>query len=106
MSNGNLGDLLRKAQEMGENLKAKQEELAQKEIEVSVGGDMVKMRFNGKCEALSISIQPEVIDANDPRMLEDLVLSAVNEGVRKSQQMMQEELSKLTGGLKIPGLTP
>ena len=105
MFDGNMGDLLKKAQEMGENLKAKQQELAKKEIEVSVGGEMIKMRFNGKGEALSISIKPEVIDPNDPRMLEDLVLSAVNEGVRRSQQLMQEEMSKMAGGLKIPGLT-
>ena len=105
MFDGNMGDLLKKAQQMGENLKAKQEELANREIEVSVGGEMIKMRFNGKGEALSISIQPEVINPADPRMLEDLVLSAVNEGVRRSQQVMQEEMSKLAGGLKIPGLT-
>ena len=105
MFEGNLGDLIRKAQQMGENLKAKQEELARKEFDVSVGGEMVKMRFNGKGEALSITIDPEVIDREDPRMLEDLVLSAVNEGVRESQRLMQEEMSKMAGGLNIPGLT-
>jgi len=105
MFDGNLGNLLKKAQEMGENLKAKQAELATKEIEVSVGGEMIQMRFNGKGEALSIKIKPEVIDPSDPRMLEDLVLSAVNEGVRRSQKMMQEEMAKMTGGLNIPGLT-
>ncbi|MCZ6474221.1 MAG: YbaB/EbfC family nucleoid-associated protein [SAR324 cluster bacterium] len=105
MFNGNIGDLIRKAQEMGENLKARQEELARKEFDVSVGGDMVKMRFNGKGEALSITIDPEVLDADDPRMLEDLVLSAVNEGIREGQKLMQEEMSKMAGGLKIPGLT-
>ena len=105
MFSGNLGDLIRKAQEMGENLKAKQEDLARKEFDVSVGGEMVKMRFNGKGEALSISIAPEVIDREDPRMLEDLVLSAVNQGIREGQRLMQEEMSKMAGGLKIPGLT-
>ncbi len=105
MFDGNLGDLLRKAQQMGESLKAKQEELAKKEFDVSVGGEMVKMRFNGKGEALSITISPEVIDRDDPRMLEDLVLSAVNEGIREGQRLMQEEMSKMAGGLKIPGLT-
>ena len=106
MFDGNLGDILKKAQEMGKNMKAKQAELAKMEFEVSVGGEMVKMRFNGRSEALSISIQPEAINPEDPRLLEDLVLSAVNEGVRRSQQMMQEELAKMTGGMKIPGLTP
>ena len=105
MFDGNLGDLLRKAQQMGESLKAKQEELAKIEFDVSVGGEMVKMRFNGKGEALSITISPDVIDREDPRMLEDLVLSAVNEGIREGQRQMQEEMSKMAGGLKIPGLT-
>ncbi len=105
MFDGNLGDILRKAQQMGEELKTKQAELAKQEFDISVGGEMVKMRFNGKGEALSISIQPEVIDPKDPRMLEDLVLSAVNEGLRRSQQLTQEEMGKLAGGLKIPGLT-
>lgn len=105
MFDGNLGDLLRKAQQMGENLKAKQDELAQKEFDVSVGGEMVKMRFNGKGEALSIAIAAEVIDPKDPRMLEDLVLSAVNQGIQEGQRLMQEEVSKMAGGLKIPGLT-
>lgn len=106
MFDGNLGDLLRKAQEMGQNLKDKQDELARKEFDVSVGGGAVKMRFNGKGEAVSITIKPEVIEGGDLRMLEDLVLSAVNQGVRQGQQMMQEEMGKLAGGLKIPGLTP
>jgi len=106
MFDGKLGDLIRKAQEMGENLKAKQEEMAKHQFDVSVGGEMVKMRFNGKGEALSITIAPEVIDRDDPRMLEDLVLSAVNQGIHEGQRLMQEEMSKMAGGLKIPGLIP
>ncbi|MCH8882415.1 MAG: YbaB/EbfC family nucleoid-associated protein [SAR324 cluster bacterium] len=105
MFKGNMADILRQAQELGENLKEKQAELAQKTVQVSVGGDMVSMTFNGRSEALSIRIDPEIVDRNDIRMLEDLVLSAVNEGVRRSQEMMQEEMSKLAGGLKIPGIT-
>ncbi len=105
MFKGNLGDLIRQAQNLGETLKEKQDELAQQEVEVSVGGGMIKMTFNGKSEALSIHIDQEVIDPNDPGMLEDLVLSAVNEGVRRSQQKMQEAMGQLAGGLKIPGLT-
>ena len=105
MFKGNLGDLMRQAQQLGASLKEKQAQLADRTVEVSVGGGMVRMTFNGKSEAISIHIDPEVIDPKEPRMLEDLVLSAVNEGVRRSQQLMQEELGKLTGGLKIPGLT-
>lgn len=105
MFKGNLGDIIKQAQLLGENLKEKQAELALKTVDVSVGGDMVRMTFNGRSEAVSISIDPEVVDKSDIRMLEDLVLSAVNEGVRRSQQMMQEEMSKLAGGMNIPGIT-
>jgi len=99
-------DLIKQAKQMGETLKEKQEELAQQRFDVSVGGDMVRMTFNGKSEAISVYIDPEVVDRNDTQMLEDLVLSAVNQGVRRSQEMMQEEMGKLAGGLNIPGLTP
>ena len=105
MSSGDFGDLIRQAQQLGQDLKARQDELAKRTVNVSVGGEMVRMTFNGKCEALSIHIDPEVVDRSDVGMLEDLVLSAVNEGVRRSQQMMQEEMAKLTGGLNIPGIT-
>lgn len=105
MFKGDLGDLLRKAQEMGESLKSKQAELAAKRIPVSVGGGMVKMEFNGKGEALSIAIDKEVVTPNDLDMLQDLVLSAVNEGVREAQRLQQAEMAKLAGGLRIPGLT-
>ena len=105
MFKGNLGDLIRQAQQIGQDLKARQEELARRTVDVSVGGGMVRMTFNGRCEALSIQIDPEVVDRSDVRMLEDLVLSAVNEGVRRSQALMQEEMAKVTGGLNIPGVT-
>ncbi len=106
MFNGSMDDLLKKAQEVSQNMQAKQEELAKKRIDVSVGGEMVKMTFNGKQEALSIHIDPEVVDPNDIGTLEDLILSAVKEGIRQSQQLVQDELGKQLGGLdgmKIPG---
>ena len=106
MFKGNLGDIIKQAQQLGENLKEKQAELSTHTVDVAVGGDMVRMTFNGRSEAVSISIDPEVVDRDDVRMLEDLVLSAVNEGIRRSQQLMQEEMSKMTGGLNIPGITP
>ncbi|MDH5753461.1 MAG: YbaB/EbfC family nucleoid-associated protein [Deltaproteobacteria bacterium] len=105
MFKGNLGELFKHAQQMGENLRNKQEELARHTIDVSVGGDMVRMTFNGKGEARSITIDPEVVNPDDVGMLQDLVLAAVNEGVRRSQQMAREEMAKLAGGLDIPGLT-
>jgi len=106
MFNGSMDDLLKKAQEVSQNMQAKQEELAKKRIDVSVGGEMVKMTFNGKQEALSIHIDPEVVDPNDIATLEDLILSAVKEGIRQSQKVVQDELGKQLGGLegmKIPG---
>ncbi len=105
MFKGDLGELLRKAQEMGESLKSKQGELAAMRIPVSVGGGMVKMEFNGKGEALTIAIDQAVVDSHDVAMLQDLVLSAVNEGVREAQRLQQQEMAKLAGGLRIPGLT-
>ena len=105
MFKGNLGDMIRQAQQLGQDLKARQEELALRTVDVAVGGGMVQMTFNGKCEALAVRIDPEVVDRTDVDMLQDLVLSAVNEGVRRAQQMQQEEMAKLTGGLNIPGVT-
>jgi nucleoid-associated protein EbfC len=102
---GSLTDLLRKAQEMGTQLKARQEELAASRIPVSVGGGMVTMVFNGKGEALSLHLDPAIVDAKDAGVIQDLVLSAVNEGMRQAQERQQEAMAKLTGGLKIPGLT-
>ncbi len=106
MFDSSMEDLLKKAQEVSQNMRSQQEELAKKRIDVSVGGEMVKMTFNGNQQALSIHIDPEVIDPEDIQTLEDLVLSAVNEGIRQSQKIVQEELGKQLGGLgglKIPG---
>lgn len=100
-----IGDLFRQAKEIGENLRNKQEELAKRRIEVSVGGGMVKMTFTGKGEALSIEIDPELIKHEERAALQDLVLSAVNQGVRESQEAMKAELGRLAGGLNIPGIT-
>jgi len=102
MFKGNLSDMLRQAQEMSQGIKAAQEELARREFEVAVGGGMVKMRFNGKMEALAVTIEPELLKPEEQSILQDLVLSAVNLGLRQSQQAMQEQMAKMTGGLKIP----
>lgn len=102
---GNLAELLRKAQDLGQQLKARQEELAVLRIPVSVGGGMVQMVFNGKGEAVSLHLDTSVVDPHEVAVLQDLVLSAVNEGVRQAQQRQQEAMAKMAGGLKIPGLT-
>ncbi len=81
-----------------------EEELADRTVEATVGGGMVTVVANGHQDILSIRIDPEVVDPNDVEMLQDLILAAVNEAHRKAQELKTQEMSKLTGGLKIPGL--
>jgi hypothetical protein len=81
-----------------------QEEMANKTVEASAGGGMVTLVMNGKQQVLSIRIDPEVVNREDVDMLQDLISAAVNEAIRKSQEMMTEEMKKITGGLSIPGL--
>jgi DNA-binding YbaB/EbfC family protein len=78
--------------------------MAGKTVEASSGGGMVNIVMNGKQEILSVRIDPEVVNREDIEMLQDLIAAAVNEAVRKSQEMMTEEMKKITGGLSIPGL--
>ncbi|HCB32655.1 MAG TPA: YbaB/EbfC family nucleoid-associated protein [Candidatus Lambdaproteobacteria bacterium] len=103
-----MNEMMKKAQELSETMKQQQEELAKQIFSVSVGGEMVKMTFNGKQEAISIEIDPEVVDADDIETLQDLILSAVNEGLRQSQQNMQnslgQQIGKMTGGLDLSSI--
>ena len=103
-----MNEMMKKAQELSETMKQQQEELAKQIFSVSVGGEMVKMTFNGKQEAKSIEIDPEVVDVNDVETLQDLILSAVNEGIRQSQKNMQnslgQQIGKMTGGIDLSSL--
>ena len=99
-----LGGMLKQAQRIQAQLAKIQEEMAQRTVEASSGGGMVNVVVNGKQEVLSIRIEREVVNPEDIDMLQDLVVAAVNEGIRKSQEMVGEEMRKLTGGLSIPGL--
>jgi DNA-binding YbaB/EbfC family protein len=81
-----------------------QEELSEKTVETSAGGGMVTVVANGKQELTSIRIDPEVVNPEDIEMLEDLVLAAVNDALFQAKQMVTEEMTKLTGGVNIPGL--
>ncbi|MFH1623793.1 MAG: YbaB/EbfC family nucleoid-associated protein [Pseudomonadota bacterium] len=103
MSKG-LGNIMKQAKLMQERIGKIQEEMADKTVEASAGGGMVTAVVNGRQEVVSIKIDPEVVDPNDIGMLEDLVVAAVNEGIKRSQEMVAEEMSKITGGIKIPGL--
>ena len=103
-----MNEMLKKAQELSETMKQQQEELAKQTFSVSVGGEMVKMTFNGKQEAKSIVIDPEVVDVDDIETLQDLILSAVNEGLRQSQKNMQnslgQQIGKMAGGMDFLSL--
>lgn len=101
-----FGDLLKEAQKLQAQLEALREEAAKKKVEATAGGGMVTVEANGNQEIVSIRIDREVINPEDPQMLEDLVLAACNEALRKAREMVQAEMGKLAGGLKIPGLTP
>ena len=101
----NLGSIMKQAQKMQAQIAKVQEELAHRNVEASAGGGMVTVVVNGKQEIMSVKIEPEVFEAKDIEMLQDLVVAAVNEAVSKSQEMVSEEMRKITGGLQIPGLT-
>ena len=100
-----MGDMLKQAQKLQSKIFKLQDQLADKTVETTVGGGMVKAVANGKQELLSIKIDPEVVDPNDVQMLEDLIVAAVNDVLKKAQEMVTEEMTKLTGGFKIPGMT-
>ena len=100
----NIGKLMKQAQEMQAKMAKMQEELAGKEVEGSSGGGMVMVKMNGQQEVLSVHIEAEVFKDGDKEMLEDLVVAAVNEARRQALDLAKEEMSKVTGGLPIPGL--
>ena len=103
MSKG-LGNIMKQAQQMQAKSARVQQELEKKEIEATAGGGMVTAKVNGKQELLSLQIEKAVVDPDDVEMLQDLVLAAVNEAIKQSQEMIKEEMGKATGGMNIPGL--
>ena len=104
MMPGNMNQLLKQAQKMQDNMQKMQQELEAKEFEVSVGGGAVTVKVNCKKEVLDINMKPEVVDPDDIEMLQDLVLSAVNEALRKVDDAQSSQMSKMAGGMNIPGL--
>ncbi len=99
-----FNNLMKEAQRLQQQMEAMQAQIAEKKVEATAGGGMVTVQANGKQELLSIKIERDVINPEDAQMLEDLVLAACNEALRKSRELVQQELGKLTGGMKIPGL--
>lgn len=104
MSKKMIGNIMKQAQKMQEQMAQIQEEARQKTVTASSGGGMVSVTINGALEVLSISIEEDVVSTEDIEMLQDLIVAAVNEGVRRAQQMVNDEMGKLTGGLQVPGL--
>ena len=101
---GNLGKLMKQAQEMQSKMAKVQEELAEHEVDASSGGGMVTVRMNGRQDLLSVKINPEAVDPEDVEMLEDLLMAAFNEARRKAEEMAQAEMAKVTGGMGVPGM--
>lgn len=100
----NFGNIMKQAKKMQERMMSLQEELAVKTVEATAGGGMVAVTVNGKFEVLSLRIEKEVVNSEDVEMLQDLIIAAVNEGIRKAQEMSAAEMAKITGGMQIPGL--
>jgi len=101
---GGLDTIMKQAQELQERLGRIQEDAAARTVEGSAGGGMVTAVVSGRLELVSLRIDPSVLASGDLDMLQDLVVAAVNQGIRAAQAMMADEMKKLTGGLKIPGL--
>lgn len=99
----NFNTIMKQAKKMQERMTNLQKELETKTVEAQAGGGMVRVVVNGKYEIVSLKIEKEVVNPEDIEMLQDLVAAAVNEGIRKSQEMASAEMSKITGGLNIPG---
>jgi len=101
---GNMNKMMKQVQQMQAKMAKLQEELEQKNVEATAGGGVVRVVANGKNEIVEIEIKPEVLDPDDVEMVQDLVMAACNEALRKAQEMVAEEMGKITGGLKLPGM--
>jgi DNA-binding YbaB/EbfC family protein len=99
-----MGNMMKEAQKLQARMLKMQEELAEKTVESTVGGGMIKVVANGRNQVVAIRIEKEVVNPEDVEMLQDLILAAVNDALTKSQEMVAAQMSKLTGGLNLPGL--
>ena len=99
-----LGGMMKQMQKIQQEMEKIQEELANKTVEGTAGGGMVKVVANGKQDILEVKIDPEVVDKEDVEMLEDLIVAAVNQAKEKAAELQAQDMARLTGGLKIPGL--
>ena len=104
MGGGNMQQLARQAQKLQQQMTKLQEEIEAREFEATAGGGMATAKVNGKKELLSIEIKPEAVDPDDVEMLQDLIVAAVNEGLRQAHDAMEQGMGKMTGGMGLPGL--
>ena len=104
MGGGMNMNMIKQAQKMQQDMLKMQEELETKEYDATVGGGMVTARVNGKHEVVALTINPEAVDPDDVEMLQDLVVAAVNEAMRKAENETQQAMARLTGGLNLGGL--
>ena len=102
--NRNVSNVVKQAQKMQEEMEKVQAEIEEKTVEATAGGGMVTVTANGKKEILSLKINPEAVDPDDVETLEDLVIVAVNDAIKKAEDMMAEGMNAITGGISIPGL--
>ena len=100
----NMQAMLKQAQKMQEDMAAKQEELEAREYDVAAGGGVINVKINGKKEILSVKIDPEVVDPDDVDTLEDLIVAAMNEAIKKVESVSADEMQKITGSMSIPGM--
>lgn len=101
---GPMGNLVKQAQKMQQKIAKMQEELKDRTVTATSGGGMVSVEANGAQEIVAIKIEKEVVDPEDLEMLQDLILAAVNEALKQSQNMVNTEMQKITGGMNIPGM--
>ncbi|MBN2285516.1 MAG: YbaB/EbfC family nucleoid-associated protein [Tissierellales bacterium] len=104
MPGGNMNNMMKQVQKMQKQMADVQKELEERAVEATSGGGAVTATVNGKKELLDIKILPEVVDPEDVDMLQDLILAAVNEAIKQAEEMMEKEMSKITGGLNLPGM--
>lgn len=101
---GNMTKMMKQVQKMQAEMVKMQEQLGERTVESTAGGGVVRVVANGRQELVSIEIKPEAVDPEDVEMLQDLVLTAVNDALKKAQEMVSSEMGKLTGGLNLPGM--
>jgi len=100
----NMNAMIKQAQKMQEDMEALQAELDEREYDISAGGGMVSLKINGKKEVLSMEIKPEIVDPDDTETLADIIIAAVNEGIKRVEETNSSEMAKVTGNIGLPGM--